>query len=601
MSVLNTSVQMTDLDFDTIKTSLKEFLEQQDTFSGYDFEGSGLGVLLNLLAYNTSITAYLAAMLGNEAFLDTAELRSSVVSRAKELGYTPRSVTAPTATISLTITPTTNLTSLIIPKETVFNTTIDGSTYKFSPETDYIAVKSGNTFSVSSMNIKEGSWKQISYVMDSQNADQRFIIPTKNADTSTLLVTIQESTTNTTQTSYTKSTDITTLTASSTAFFLEENEDGYPEIRFGDGTIGKSPHDGNVIILEYLITNDADANGASSFTLGSTIAGDSAGSITVSSSASGGATFENIESVRLLAPRYYQSQNRAVTATDYETIIAQNFPFIDAVRVWGGEDGDPRTTNGDPAYGKVFISIRPAAGYTVTDSMKSNILTSILGAKNLVTVIPEFIDPEYLFIIPAVSISYDASKTNRNTAEITNLVTNTILDFADTNLANFSDTFRYSKLLSAIDNSESAINGSLVSIKIRKNITPVPGVPTEYSIKFENALLHPSNNYPSSISSTSFTYLDNTTNTNVTAYLQEKNGIVQIYKIQDSTKVVITDNAGTINYTTGKIVLSNFNPVSVTNTTLEITATPASNNIAPSKNTLLSINSGDITITTTAE
>ena len=595
------TVDLTDLDFDGIKSALVAHMESQSNFSGYNFEGSGLNVLMNLLAYNTSMTAYMANMLGNEMFLDTSTLRTSAVSHAKLLGYTPTSPTAASATISLVLNASSGITEINLTKNTLFSSTIDGVSYTFVPDQAYATTRNSQQFTASSVVLKQGTRETFQYIVTTQDTEQKFIIPSNKADTSELTVTIQNSIEDSTQEVFTLSTDINTLTGSSAVYWLQETDNGYFEVTFGDGIIGKALTDGNMVILEYLLTEGPDANGATTFTLTESIGGDSTGVITTIDNAGGGANIQSLQSVKFLAPLIFETQNRAVTANDYEATILANYSSIGAVRCWGGEEGDPRLDGSPPVYGKVFISLKPASGYTVSNTLKASIKSDVLATRNILSVIPEFIDPEYVFIQPTINLRYNGNATNLPARSLANKVTAIVEDYSDTDLDQYNSLFRFSKLSRLIDAADDAILSNNMTIKMMRRVSPTVGTTAQYSIKFANAIYHPSSNHPAEISSNAFTYYNPATTTNVTAYLEDNDGVIRIFRYSDTEKIDVVSNAGSVNYITGEIILTNFAPISLSSTYLEIRAKPNINDLTPGTNILLFVNSADITVTTTKE
>ena len=356
-------LNVTEFDFDDIKENLKTFLRAQSQFTDYDFEGSGMSVLLDTLAYNTHYLGFNANMLANEMFLDSASLRSSIVSHAKMLGYEVSSCSSPTALLNVSLITTSP--SSTMPAGTAFTTTVDGTSYQFVTISDITATNAGSGVNFDSVPVYEGSYVTTKYIVDTSDVEQRFIRPDNRADTTTLTVKVQTSATDTSSVTYTKATDISQLSSSSTVYFLQEVERGRFEIYFGDGIVSQAVSDGNVVVFTYVVTNKTAANGASSFTSPSTIDGVSTINITTVSSASGGAEPESLQSIKLQAPLDYSAQGRCVTIEDYKVYAKKLFPNTQAVSVWGGEDGSFDTSTGvssTPEYGKVFISIKNNTG-----------------------------------------------------------------------------------------------------------------------------------------------------------------------------------------------------------------------------------------------
>ena len=590
-------IAITDLEFDTIKSNLKSYLSAQTTFQDYDFEGSGMDVLMDILAYNTHYMGYYANMIGNEMFMDSSSLRESVVSHAKHLNVIPTSVTSPTAYLNMTFTPTGSPVSLTIAKNTKFTTSISAISYTFTTTSATTILPAAGVYSVTNLAIKEGKILNKSYTVDLANTLQRFIIPNANVDTSTISVTVQNSSSDSTVVAWAdgNSLDVTTITSSQKVYFLQEVEEGKYELIFGDGAVGKQLSDGNIIFIEYLVTGGVAANQASSFTAVGSVAGLTSANytLTIATAASGGAVSESINSLKNNAPKLYQAQKRATTKDDYKAILLAERNDIDSITVYGGEDASP------PVYGKVYIAIKPAGNTSYSNTAKDDIKTSILKKTNVVTVIPEIVDPIFYYLLITTTINYDPVTllTSENTlkSEIDTSITN----YFTTDLQKFDQKFRYSVLTKKIDNTDSAIRNSKTSLKYQMWITPVTlATVSTYTMEFNNPVTK------GSISSTSFTASDG----NTYSLIDDSAGVIKNTKITsgvvDSPAVYFTlpdgsTTQGTIDYTTGKVVLSNFNPYTITDgtTSIRMNVTPETNNqdITPLREQILTLDSTDST------
>jgi len=475
-------LQITELDFDTIKTNLKSFLKQQTEFQDYDFEGSGLNVLVNLLAYNTHYNAYYLNMVANESFLDTALLRDSVVSHAKTLGYIPHSKTASTAVINLTIdSGNSTLNTLTIPKGYVFNSDlIDKRIFNFVVMDENTVTKSNTSYHFENLNIKEGELTTYTYTYDeASNPKSVFLLPDADVDTSTITVIVKPSASNTTSTVYNKVTDILDVTAASEVFYLQESKGGKYQIYFGDGTVGKKLDDGSVVALTYLLTNGNLANKATGFSQTSAIGGYSTSTIEVLSVAAGGSDRETVEEIKTSSPLQFTTQNRLVTIKDYESYIKKNYPSIDSLSVWGGEDEVPAV------YGKVLISLKPKANYYITEIEKTRILNEIIKPKSIVSVSAEIRDPEFLFILLNTTVKYDSKRTTLSEAILKSTIRNAIISYRDTNLNKFGSIFALSKLQDSIDSiSLNGIIGSETVVRLQRRFQPEIGLTSNYKINF---------------------------------------------------------------------------------------------------------------------
>ena len=476
----NNNIQITNLDFDSIKTNLKTFMQGQTKFKDYDFEGSGLAVLMDLLAYNTHYNAYYLNMIANEMFMDTATKRSSVVSHAKLLNYTPRSATAPSATINLISTSVLNQASLTLPKFTRFQSeAIDGTNYIFITKDVNTVSVIANTATFTDIELVQGEPISLSFtVNNTTNPKQIFTLPDANIDTATLVVQVQKSSTNIELNTYNLATSVSSLNGASMVYFLQEGLDGNYQIYFGDNIIGKHLDDGNIVNVTYISTSGSAATGANNFVLLDSIAGSTV--VYPVSPATNGGQKESIDSIKFQAPRYYGAQGRAVSYDDYITAIAQNnLGFaIDSVSVWGGEDNDP------PAYGQVFISIKPKDSYALTDSQKTRMMNDVIRPISVVTVKPTLVDPDYVYLKVAVDVTYDQKLTTLTASQIADVVKAAVLQYGNANLNLFTSTFSYSDLSIAIQNCNPSIIANDAKIYVQKKFFPTLGASKQYILKY---------------------------------------------------------------------------------------------------------------------
>jgi len=597
-------LRVTELDFDNIKENLKTFLKAQSQFKDYDFEGSGMNILLDVLAYNTHYLGFNANMLANEMFLDSASLRSSVVSHAKTLGYETTSARAPVATVNISLTTDGNTKTMNA--GTAFTTSVDGEDYQFVTIADVTASNTGSAVPFDSVKIYEGTYVTSRYTVDSNEVDQRFTLSDANSDTSTLTVKVQTSSSDTTTTTYTKATDITQLTSDSTVYYLQETDSGLYEVYFGDGTISKAVSDGNIVQLQYVVTNKSLANGATSFTSPSSI--DSVTSITVTTvaAATGGSEAESIDSIKLQAPLDYAAQGRAVTIDDYKSYTKKLFPNTQAVSVWGGEDGSFDTSTGvssNPEYGKVFISIKSTTGENLTTEQKSNLVTAFAPFK-VASITPVIVDPEVTFIILNTNFQFDSTATTSTATELASLVNTTISNYNTTDLEEFNNVFRHSKLLRLIDETDSSILNNTTTVTMGKFFTPVVGS-SSYNINFNNSFFNPHSGHNSDaggvIASTGF-YLDNDLTTEY-FFDDDGSGNLRIYSLSAAgVRTYLNSTAGTVDYVNGLISTGTLNITAVSNvdgsssTKIRVTVIPKSNDVVPVRNQLLEIDLVNSTI-----
>ena len=593
-------ISVTDLEFDSIKSNLKNYLSAQTQFQDYDFTGSSMDVLLDVLAYNTHYMGYYANMLGNEMFLDTASLRSSVVSHAKHLNVIPTSVTAPTAYLNMTFTPDNSPTSLTIAKDTQFKTVISGINYIFTTTTATTIVPSSGVYSVTNLAIKEGTLLTKSYTVDLADPNQRFLIPNSSVDTSTVAVRVQNSASDTTVVTWAdgNALDITTITSTQKVYFLQEVEEQKYEIFFGDGAVGKQLAHGNVVYIEYLITGGSSANKASTFTATGTVAGLTSANytLTTATAATGGAAIESMKSLKNNAPKLYQAQKRSTTKDDYKALLLGERTDIESITVYGGEEASP------PVYGKVYIAIKPTGNTSYSNTTKDAIKTTILKKSNVVTVIPEIVDPIFYYVLVETTVNYDPVVLLTTEDILKAAITTSINGYFTNNLQKFDQKFRYSNLTKIIDNTDNAIRNSKTSIVYQMRITPASlGTTSSYTLEFNAPLTK------STVVSTAFTTSDGNT-----YYLQDDgagiikvvraiytNGVITAYT--PTTYFTIADgsqNQGTIDYDTGKVVLNNFNPYTILDgtSTIKFNVTPGTNNqdIAPLREQILTTDLTDV-------
>jgi len=481
---LENKLIVTDPDFENIKTNLKNFLRSQDTFSDYDFEGSGLSNLIDLLAYNTHYMAFYANMIANESFLDTASIRDSVVSHAKMLGYTPHSVTSAIAKVNISFTDTSSATILTLPRFTKFSSEpLDGVNYIFSNLEEVTVLKTGNTFEFTGINITEGNPVNFVYQYNMQtNPQAEFEIPDAGVDVSTIEVIVQSSSTNTTQTKYVLSTDPTLVDSTSLVFFIDETRNGKYKIYFGNGILGNALSDGNLVVISYLVSSGVAANKATNFTLLDSIDGSVQGTVTTTQAAAGGAYIESIDNIKFAAPKSYISNNRAVTKNDYIVLLQKKYPSLQAVNVWGGEENVP------PVYGKVYISAKPALGYEITTTEKQYILDNIVSPLSIVTVTPEFVDPDYTYMNLDIKVTYNPTSTSLTAGQIESLVRSVVYSYSAANLNTFNSYFKLSRLMRAIDNIESSIESNQIDVLMEKKLSPVLGKSRNYVIDFHTEI-----------------------------------------------------------------------------------------------------------------
>ena len=597
---MSNKLVVSDYDFDAIKVNLKSFLQGQTQFQDYDFEGSSLNILLDILSYNTHYLAYLANMATNEVYLDSADIRNNIVSLAKMIGYTPSSPKAPMASIDIKVNNATG-TSITMNKGTVFTTSVDDVSYQYVTNSDVTITPSNGIYQFSGVPIYEGSLVTFKYTVDSTDVDQKFTLSNANIDTTTLLVKVQNSSDDTTTNTYTLAGGYNNVTATSKVYFIQESQDGKFEVYFGDGINGLALADGNIVILEYIVTNKTLSNNASSFTLSGTIGGFSDVTITTVSNSQGGSESETDESIRHNAPLQYAAQDRAVTTTDYESLVKSIYPNALSVSAWGGEDDET------PRYGVVKIGIKAASGSTLTETTKQSIIDS-LKPYNVASVAPQIVDPETTSVLLTSTVKYDSSSTTKSSDTLKSEIITAVTNYNTNTLQKFDSVYRHSKLTGLIDAVDNSILSNITSIKVRKNFTPTLLSSNKYDIYFRNALFNPHSGHNSAsggiLSSTGFK-IDG--NDNEMFLDDDGSGNVRLYYLASGIRTYANETQGTIDYTTGQITLNSLNVASISNirgatsTTIELTVTPTSNDIVPVRDQIIEIDTSNSTITVEAD
>ena len=584
-------VNFTNLDFDQIKTSIKDYLRSSSNFTDYDFEGSTLSTLIDVLAYNTYITSYNANMISNEVFIDSATLRENVVSLARNIGYVPRSKSSSRANISFFVDTTgftTNPITLTLKKGTVCtSSSIFGSqSYVFTIPSDITVPVVNGIALFENVDVYEGSFLVKTFTVDSNNPNQKFILDNSNIDINTISVSVRNTQASTVKIEYKLSSSLIEVDSNSRVFFIQEIEDQRYELIFGDNVFGKKLENSNYIEVSYVETNGEVANGVSSFTYNGRIVDNlnrvvntGISLITTNNESRGGQDIESVESIKKYAPRIYSSQYRAVTATDYETIIPTIYPETESISVFGGEDLNP------PQYGRVFISIKPINGPFVSSQVKENIKNS-LRKYSVAGIVPEIIDLKYLYVEYNSTAYYNTSLAPSS---------NYVKSIIDSNLNAYSDSselnkygarFKYSKFLKVIDDSHNSITSNITTISIRRDLKPALNQFTEYEICFGNQF-HIKNINGYNIKSSGF----RVSGSQYTLYLSDtpnddgKTGSIFFFRVDlSSDPILVRNNVGSIDYVKGEILL---NPVNITSTSktktnqsiIEISTSPKSNDV----------------------
>ena len=599
MAVKSSQINVTDLDFDNISDNLKNYLKGQTIFKDYNFEGATLSILIDLLAYASHVGAVNTNIAASELFLDSAQIRKNVVSRAKDLGFVPSSEKASTATATMQLRNVKGadgiipeLTSMIMPRGTIFTTTYEGTNYEFVTSETYTPSIDNTTFTYNDIELVQGTFAQDQYVFDSQIANSKFVLSNSRVDKLRMTVTVNSGGTSST---YSLSTDISNITTTSKVYYTQENEEGFIEIYFGDGTLGTKLLDGDIITVDYIIVEDIHADGANRFQQTTAINGFSDSSIVVSQKATGGAEKESIESIKFKATKFYTSQNRLVTLNDYKAKVQEYYPNADAVAVWGGEDNDP------PAYGKVFIALKPNNADYLSDTEKSLVKTN-LNKLNMLTVRPEIVDADIIKILISTTFKYNPNLTTLTAGELATLVKGTINQFDTDELNGFDAIFRHSNLLKTIDASDSSILSNTTNIRLKKKLKgTVSTTPKGYTVSMGNPLYNPHSGHNAMsggiITTTGFKIGGDSVNT---YYFDDDGaGNVRRYYLSGATRVYKDNAAGIVNYATGLVTINAFILTSTVNTdtSIDFTVIPSGNDVVAERGNLIDISSDDISVT----
>ena len=588
----NRRINTSELDFNTLKTNLISYMQEQPgAFQDYNFDGSAMNTIIDVLSYITHINSVNANFALNETFLDTAQLRQSVVSHAKLLGYTPRSTIPSVAYIDVELVNPSNLnangvySNAIIDRGTLFTTTINSVVYNLIASETSTAIYGEHAtgkYIFKNVKLEQGVLANRTYAYDPSNFDS-YTLTSDTVNIDSLKVDVFESATSTNSIAFSKSSNITNISSESDVFFVEESREGFYEIKFGDGIIGKKLEAGNIIKMNYLVVGSDDINWATQFSLAGTINGNTNVAITTIQNASGGAPAETIDSIRFSAPLAFTAQNRAVTPDDYKGIIQNAWGDIDTLTVWGGEDNIP------PDYGKVYVSIKPLSREVLTTTEKEVIIGNILKPKNVVSITPILVDPDYTYIDLEVYYKYNPNVANITETSLSESIRATIDAYNETNLKSFGGIFRNSNLLHEIDNSNVAVISNIMRIEMSKKFTPVLSTEKLYTFDFNQAISYLSGK-TQYITSTEFTYRGEMCRLKDYLDTEENKNVVQIVS---GSGTILNPNIGYVNYNTGKVVLEGFAPDSIVGPYdyIKIISKPASSDISPTRNELLTINS----------
>ncbi len=598
MATNSSQINATDLDFEAISANIKTYLKGQEKFKDYDFEGSNLNVLIDMLAYAGHIGGLNTNIAASELFLDSAQIRKNVVSRAKDLGFVPASEKSSSAQLEIKMInirnadqtiPTEN--DMTMPRGHNFQTIYDGVTYNFVNSSTVVPTRDNTTFDYPTVDVIQGQYITDSFIFDGQIKNSKFVLSNARVDRSKLEVEVNS---NGIVSKYALSTEVSTITSSSKVFYAQENEEGFIEIYFGDGVLGLGLKDGDLINATYITVDDIHADGAKIFSMADSLNGFANGTITTLSDATGGAEKESIDSIKFKATKFYTSQNRLVTLNDYKAKVSEYYPNADAVAVWGGEDNDP------PQYGKVFISLKPQNSDYLSENEKTEV-TKKLNQLNMLTVRPVIVDAEIVKILITSVFKYNNKETTLSLGEIETLVRNAIINFDNTNLNNFDSIFRHSNLVKAIDGTNVSILSNITNVRLRKKQNIVLNTSKGLTINFGNGFYHPNIGYNKAsggiLTTTGFKVDGDTVNTYF--FDDDGSGVIRRYSLNTSGVRVFADQAaGTIDYTNGKISINAIEFTSSVNNDISIdfTVLPLSDDVVAIRGSLIDISIDDIKV-----
>ena len=597
MAVKSSQINATELDFQDIAENIKTYLKGQDKFKDYDFEGSNMSVLIDMLAYAGHIGGLNTNLAASEMFLDSAQLRKNVVSRAKDLGFTPASERASAAKIEIKLSNISNANGSIptendmtLPRGHNFSTTFDGVSYNFVNASSVVPQRDNQDFKYSNVEIIQGQYITDSFVFDNQIRNAKFVLSNPRIDRSRLEVSVNSGGS---VSKYSLSTEVSTITSSSRVFYAQENEEGFLEIYFGDDVLGKGLSDGDVINATYIAVDDIHADGAKLFSSVDNINGFANHTITTLETANGGAEKESIESIKFKATKFYTSQNRLVTLNDYKAKVQEYYPNADAVAVWGGEDNDP------PEYGKVFMSLKPQNSDYLSVAEKTQVQNK-LNQLNMLTVRPVIVDAEIVKILLTTVFKYNEADTTLSKGELETLVRNAIVGFDNSNLNNFDSIFRHSNLVKAIDETNVAILSNVTNVRLQKRKQVKLNNSEGFNILFGNGFYHPHDGHNKAaggiLTSTGFKVDGDIVNT----YFFDDDGAGNIrrYSLNSGTRIFADQSAGTIDYTSGKISIDAIKFTSTVNsdTSIDFTVIPSSGDVVAIRGSLIDISIDDIRV-----
>lgn len=582
----NTSLSVANINFEDIKSDLQTFLQTQSALKDYDFTGSNLNVLLDVLSYNTFMQNFYLNMVANESFLNSAVLRDSIVSHAKTLNYLPSSYASAKAVVDISIYPNDTPAQITIPKHTEFTASVESNSYIFTTdESITVSADANGNYIASNVEIFEGNIITELFTVSTSNTDQRFVLSNPDVDVNSLTVKVVASASDTSNSQWTRNLNTIGIDGTTNTYFVVPAENGKYEVQFGDGILGRPVENGNVIEAIYRRSDADGPNSANNFALSGNIQGYSNVVIFTRSSAQGGSVGETLDSIKKNASRSLSLQDRTVTVNDYKTLLLQNFNDIEALNVYGGEEAIP------PQFGKVLVSVDLKNAEGIPLSRKRDI-EDFLKLRAPLSIEPRVIDPEFLFVDIITSVRYNPNVTVKSDNEIKSVVQNAIQAHADAEINDFAATLRVSKVSAAIDAADPSILNNDTDVILEKKIIPILGVAETFVLQFNNEILReiPLNNRfvdgSSPITSTTFTF----GGLNGCILRDDGLGKIQVIQQQNATLQIVSPEAGSVNYETGAVTLNSFLVSAFSGDSIKISATPKRRTIKSDKNIILSYN-----------
>jgi hypothetical protein len=602
MATKSSQINVTDLDFETIGDNLKNYLKGQDKLKDYDFEGSTMSLLIDLLAYSSHIGAVNTNIAGSELFLDSAQIRKNVVSRAKDLGFTPQSERCSKAKVNLTLLNVRNadgtyptITEMTMPRGAKFSSVYDGVDYTFVVSDSKKPTQDTGKYTYTGIDLAQGTYATDQYVYDRQIKNSKFVLSNERVDKGLMTVSV---TSDGVSTLFNQAIDTAEVKTTSAVFYTQENEDGYVEVYFGDGVLGKELLDGDMITVTYIIVDGVHAEATKSFTQVTAVNGYNSSTVVATIPATGGAEKESIESIKFKATKFYTSQNRLVTLNDYKAKVTEYYPNADAVAVWGGEDNDP------PEYGKVFLAIKPKNSDYLTETEKLFVKNN-LNKLNMLTVRPTIIDADLVKILISTVFKYNANSTDLTQGELETLVTSTISEYDSSNLTNFDAIFRHSNLVKVIDATHASILSNITNIRLRKKESIIVNNTKGYTVEFGNPLYNPNPAYNKAgggVTTTTGFYVSGDS-VNIQYFDDDGSGNIRRFYQSGSTRIYQDSAAGTVDYQTGKYTINAINITSTVNTdaSIDFTIIPTSFDVVAKRGNLIDISTDAPDISVTGE